>query len=203
MDNQQKLIVGITGGIGSGKSRVCQYLAEICHLPVVNLDIICKDLLAKGAPGYQALQKELGEVFFTLSGELDRVLFRTAIFSDRKLRQQVNSILHPLARQEMLRQISGLSGTVLIEIPLLFEAGWQGDVDYIVVVYADDDICCQRIVQRDSVVKDQAVNSIAAQHSLADKARQADVVIDNSGHWVDTCHQVNVFAKDLCPNDVF
>lgn len=196
-NDSQQFLIGITGGIGSGKTRVCQYLVELCQLPLVSLDVICRDLLAIGAPGSKALLKELGTGFFSASGELDRSSFRAAIFSDSQLRQRVDRILHPLARREMLRKVANHGRVVLVEIPLLFEAGWQNEVDCIVVVSAASEVCCQRVVLRDSVSKDQVLLTISAQQSLEDKVRQADVVIDNSGNWTDTCRQVQKFANEL------
>ncbi len=202
-NDSQQFLIGITGGIGSGKSRVCQYLADLCQLPCVSLDIICRDLLAIGAPGSKALLKELGTEFFSASGELDRSSFRAAIFADSQLRQRVDKLLHPLARQEMLRKVANYGRVVLVEIPLLFEAGWQKDVDCIVVVSAASEVCCQRVVLRDSVSKDQVLQAISAQQSLEDKALQANVVIDNSGSWKYTCRQVQKLANELLHDDFF
>ncbi|MEA2114186.1 MAG: dephospho-CoA kinase [Thermodesulfobacteriota bacterium] len=190
-------IIAITGGIGSGKSKVCSHLAKLCQLPVVDLDRICRQLLVTGAPGWLALKELLDDYFFTVSGELDRVAFRKVLFEDEGLRSRVDSLLHPLARKEMAEQVSRHSGPVLVEIPLLFEAGWQEDVQLIVVVYADPEVRVQRIVSRDNVSAEQARQEICAQYSLAEKALQAHHVTDNSGSWQETCLQLSHLADCL------
>lgn len=190
-------IIAITGGIGSGKSKVCSHLAKLCRFPVVDLDRICRQLLVTGAPGWLALKERIDDHFFTVSGELDRAAFRKVLFADDELRSRVDALLHPLARKEMAEQVSRHSGPVLVEIPLLFEAGWQEDVQRIVVVYADPEVRVQRIVSRDNVSAEQARQEICAQYSLAEKALQAHHVIDNSGSWQETCLQLRHLADCL------
>ncbi len=204
-------IIGITGGIGSGKSKVCAFLAEEYNLSLLSLDIICRDLLQPQEAGWQALRALLPDAYFTQKGELDRQLFRQQLFIDSALRSQVDTVLHPLARQAMEQQIASLitgldagpdvngPGPILVEIPLLFEAGWQESVDMILVVYADTTVRVQRIMQRDRVNEEQAKKAVAAQQCLREKAAAADHVIDNSGPWEQTCLQV----QELIASDVF
>ena len=190
-------VIGITGGIGSGKSRVCNCLAKLCHLPVIDLDRICRQLLVINKLGWLALQEILDKNFFSSSGELDRKVLRKGIFADDALRGRIDTLLHPLARQEMARQVAEVSGVALVEIPLLFEAGWQEDVSQIVVVYADPEVCLQRIVNRDHVSEQQAQQAIDAQLPLREKALQANHVIDNSRSWQETCSQIHHLADYL------
>ncbi len=206
--NEQQ-VIGITGGIGSGKSRVCAVLAEKYNFPLLSLDIICRDLLLPQEAGWQALRALLPDAYFIGKGELDRQFFRRQLFADSGLRSQVDTVLHPLARQEMEQQIASLvtgidaglngPGPILVEIPLLFEAGWQESVDIILVVYADTTVRLQRIMQRDRVSEEQAKKAVAAQQCLREKASSADHVIDNSGPWEQTCSQV----QQLVASDVF
>lgn len=188
-------LIAVTGGIGSGKSRVCCCLAKLCRKPVIDLDLICRQLLVQEAPGWLALKKQINQRFFTACGELDRSLFRSAIFQDDQLRRQVDALLHPLARDEMFRQTAQLHGLVFVEIPLLFEAGWHRDVQHIVVVYAEQAVRVQRIVRRDQVSENQAVREILAQYCLARKALQADHLIENSCSWQSTSLQLRHLAK--------
>lgn len=186
--------IGITGGIGSGKSRVCNYLAKLCQLPIVDLDRICRQLLVQGAPGWLVLKENIDEFFFGPSGELDRKAFRAALFAEDRLRGRVDALLHPLARVEMAKQVSAIDGSVLIEIPLLFEAGWHKDVQQIVVVYADPVVRLQRIVDRDHISDEQARQAVSVQHCLVEKALHANHVIDNSFSWPETCLQLRHLA---------
>ncbi len=197
---KKKQVIGITGGIASGKSKVCRYLTELCGLPVINLDQICKQLLEPAAPGWLALQNLTSGKFLS-GGEgsaIDRQAFRNALFSDKQFRDQVDGLLHPLARSEMAARIARIESSVLVEIPLLFEAGWQHDVDLVLVVYTDREVQLQRLVKRDRVSLHQAEQAVAAQLSLTEKAEQADYVIDNSLGWENTCQQLQNLADCLC-----
>lgn len=193
MPGQQ--IIGVTGGIGSGKTQVCSFLSQRYDLPLINLDSLCRDLLQPQKAGWQALSALLPKTYFTPSGELDRQYFRQQLFADSALRSQVDAALHPLARQEMNQQVARLYGTVLIEIPLLFEAGWQESVDSILVVFAETTVRLQRIIQRDRLSEKEAKNALAAQQCLWEKAAAADYVIDNSGSWEQTCLQIQQLAN--------
>ncbi len=185
------MIVGITGGIGSGKSRVAGFWASFFDHPLLDLDILCRQLLDKEQPGWLALHKRFGHRFLDRNGCLDRGAFRSAIFADDSLRNEVNLLLHPLARSCMRKQCRQFeNGTVLLEIPLLFEAGWQSDVDRIVVVYADTLTRSNRIMARDGVSAQECRCALDAQDSLEEKAMAADHVLDNSGPWVETWLQI-------------
>ncbi|WP_417908814.1 dephospho-CoA kinase [Candidatus Electronema sp. PJ] len=191
-------IVGITGGIGSGKSLASRYLAALGGWPLLDLDQICRQLLLPQAPGWLALQKLLPEDFFADNDELNRPKLRQAIFANVGLRHQLDSLLHPLARQEMATQVAGLTAPlVLAEIPLLYEAGWQDSLFLTVVIYAKESVRLRRIIMRDQVTEKQAHQAIAAQMSLEEKARLADYLIDNSGDWSRTCGQLQQLAKKM------
>ncbi len=190
-------IIGITGGIGSGKSRVCRYLARLCQIPVIDLDEICRQLLHSGHAGWQVLRTVIDKKFFLPSGDLDRELFREELFLDKSLRRKVDKILHPLAQKEMKCQTGKYQGLVLAEIPLLFEAGWQDVVDFIVVVSADEATRVERIVQRDQVTEEQARAAIRAQLPLEEKASRAHYVVTNAGSWKKTCQQLNLLTEVL------
>lgn len=190
-------LIGITGGIGSGKSRACRFLADLNGWPLLDIDHICRALLQPDMPGWLALRQAFGSDFFT-AGELNRPKLREAIFADAALRQQVDGLLHPLAKQAMLQQAAQQTTPLaLAEIPLLFEAGWQDSVSQIVVVYADEAMRLRRIMERDQVSEEQAWRAIAAQMPLEDKARLADHLIDNSAAWESTCAQLRHVAKKI------
>ncbi|MCI5146243.1 MAG: dephospho-CoA kinase [Candidatus Electrothrix sp. AR3] len=166
------------------------------RLPFIDLDAICKQLLLPNQPGWQALQKVLADNFFSQSGHLDRRVLREAIFTDASLRTQIDTLLHPLARQAMTEQLFKLDApVVLAEIPLLFEVGWQDTVDLIIVVYAPIAVRLERIIQRDQVTIAQALMAINSQHCLFAKARQADHVIDNSRNWPGTILQLQRLVR--------
>jgi len=186
-----KNLIGITGTIGSGKSSVAAYWAAVASLPLISLDRICRRLLEPNAPGWLAMREQYGDRFFSAGGDLDRAGLRTALSRDPGLRFQVDSLLHPLALDRMRNQVDSLrEGMVLLEIPLLFEAGWQEEVDRIVVVHADRATCRSRITSRDDVDAGAAEDMIRIQMDPWKKAMLADHVIDNRGSWSDACLQV-------------
>jgi dephospho-CoA kinase len=184
-------IIGITGSIGSGKSRVCSYLAEQTGWPLIDVDKICRQLLEPEAAGWLALRHKISKEFFTASGEIDRKRLRTALFADSKFRQQLDRLLHPLAQQEMKAQaLAQACPFVLAEIPLLFEAGWQDSVALTIVVSAPKAVCLQRIMARDKVTEAEACQALAAQMPIEEKMRRADYLITNGANWSKTCAQL-------------
>jgi dephospho-CoA kinase len=191
------MIIGITGCIGSGKSSVAGYWSMMFRLKLLNLDEVCRRLLIKEKPGWLAIKDEFGDKrFFTNTGELDRKKFRRAIFADSALRGRVDRCLHPLVKMEMINTCKKNSNTVwLVEIPLLFEAGWQGEVDVIVVVSADISTRVARVVGRDGVSAGEAIEAVKAQESMDEKVRKADFVIKNEGTWLNTCRQILSFGR--------
>ncbi|WP_448873742.1 dephospho-CoA kinase [Desulfobulbus propionicus] len=177
-------LLGITGGIGSGKSCVSRLLASYCLVPLVDIDQCCRHLLDVDQPGWRSLKACFGEGFFLPDQQVDRVALRNRLFADAHFRRQVDALLHPLARAAMHREVDRLAHPfVLIEIPLLYEAGWQNEVDAVLVVFARRGRQCLRIMQRDGVSRKKAAQAIAAQMDLGDKAALADFCIDNSGSW--------------------
>ncbi|MFH2123306.1 MAG: dephospho-CoA kinase [Pseudomonadota bacterium] len=194
------MIVGVTGGMGAGKSLVAGLLGKLLGVDVLSADILCRDLMQMQMPGWLGIQEKWGSYFFDLSGNVDRPALRKALFADPEVRRDVEHMLHPLVRREILSRAEekrlNLTGMV-VEVPLLFEVGWQNDFDWIVVVYAAYECCVQRIVKRDRVSHEEGRNSISAQIALEEKALQADSVIENSGPLAPTILQVYHLAHFL------
>ncbi len=191
-------VLGLTGGIGSGKSTVGEFLSRSAGWHRLDADDICRLLLRPGEPGWRGVSRVLGQEFFLPDRSLDRKKVREAIFSDPTLRGRINAVIHPLARDSVAagiaswRQTAGREGgaVLVVEVPLLFEASWQDDFDAIVVVYADQSVCLSRIASRDGVSLESAEAALASQWPLADKSLAADYVIDNSGSRAGTCLQL-------------
>ena len=185
------LILGITGGIGSGKSCVGRLLASYCLAPLIDVDQCCRHLLEIGQPGWRALHAVFDQAFFQPDGAVDRAALRQRIFEDTDIRRQVDGLLHPLALEALRTQVGHQrSRLILVEIPLLYEAGWRDEVDEVLVVYARRGARCRRIMRRDEVTRREAALAIAAQMRLEDKAARAELVIDNSGRWLESRTQV-------------
>lgn len=180
-------VLGITGGIGSGKSAVSRLLASYCLRPLIDVDQCCRHLLDVGQPGWQALVDHFEDRFLLADHSVHRALLRERLFADADFRRQVDALLHPLAREALADEVARCSApAVLVEIPLLYEAGWQAEVDAVLVVFARKGRQCRRIMQRDGVSRRQAAKAIASQMSLSAKAARADFCIDNSASWYQT-----------------
>ncbi len=193
-----KQLIGITGGMGAGKSAVSRFWSDHFHLPWIDMDQVCRDLLAKGQPGWQALIDHFGARLLGHNREIDRIRLRHLLFSDPDIRQQVDALIHPLARASMHTLVArSRAAMLLVEIPLLFEAGWRPEVDHCVVVYADRCSRCQRLRQRDGLDDRQVRACFTSQMPLWEKAMAADHVLDNSGAWADTCLQILHLANWL------
>ncbi|MDF1615294.1 dephospho-CoA kinase [Desulfurivibrio dismutans] len=184
------LLVGITGGIAAGKSRVAAYLADRGGFSRLDVDELARELMAPGGEGWLALRQHCGERFFNRDGELDRLGLRRAIFADADLRTQLDRRLHPLLRRVMLARAAELlvvgNGVVVVEVPLLYEAAWEDDFDLVLVVQASAGQCRQRLQARDQVSRREALAALDAQLSPEEKARRADLLIDNAGGWEQT-----------------
>lgn len=188
-------VIGLTGGIGSGKSSVADFLKKSLGWAHVDADIICKHLLRKGNQGWQAFIEVFGNRFLDADENIDRPALRQAIFAEAAIRRQVNQIVHPLARRDILQMIKTFKtklepGLMVVEAPLLFEANWQTDFDKSIVVYAEKNKRIERLMIRDNINLEQAEAAIASQQTLAEKTMLADHVIDNSGPWPETCLQL-------------
>lgn len=193
------LCIAITGGIGTGKSAVSALLASYCLAPLIDVDQCCRSLLDVGEPGWRALQARFGTEFFLPDQRIDREALRVRLFSDTSFRQQLDGLLHPLARTAMRQAVGKIvRPVVFLEIPLLYEAGWQSDMDVVIVVTARPGRQCCRVMLRDHVSRREAAKAIAAQMDLRLKAAQADYCIDNSGAWRQTRQQVVALGNVLC-----
>ncbi|MGE4559299.1 MAG: dephospho-CoA kinase [Desulfobulbus sp.] len=192
-------LLGITGGIGSGKSCVSRLLASYCLVPLIDVDQCCRTLLDVGQPGWTALTENFGQTFLLPDRNIDRVALRERLFADAAFRRRVDGLLHPLAAEAMHQEVTRMGASlVFVEIPLLYEAGWQDKVDAVLVVYARRGRQCCRIMRRDGVSRKKAAQAIAAQMDLGAKAELADYRVDNSGSWSRTRVEVIRLGDALC-----
>lgn len=196
----------ITGGIGSGKSRVCRALAPLLSASIISADAVCRDLLVVNGRGWHALRRFLGDEFFASDGQIDRQRLRKALFSDPGLRKKLDNVLHPLVREEILaaaKEARQQQRVLLAEVPLLFEKGWQSDCDWTVLVFADEETCVRRIVLRDLVSEGDARQALAAQMPLREKIGLADSLIDNSSTFTETLQQLKLFSEMIKDSSLF
>lgn len=176
--------LGLTGGIATGKSRVSKALIERGEV-VIDADQIARQVVAKNSAGLKRLIQVLGPDIVDKNGELSRREMGAKIFAHPETKVLVESILHPLIREEVQKQKTALKNQGLrrafYDIPLLFETRQQDRFDAIIVVYCPDDIQTQRLMLRDGLNHAEAQLRIQNQLSIETKRQNADHVIDNSG----------------------
>jgi len=198
--------IAVTGGMGAGKSFVASKFAALIGAENISADLICRDLLEIGGTAYRQMQHHFDSDYFLDDGQLNRSFLREAIFRQKNIRSQVDALLHPLVRSELLercQQAREQSVNLVVEVPLLFEKGWQGDFDTTLVVFADENTCLDRIIARDRVSKDSARAGVASQMALSEKCKLGDLVVDNSGSRDHTCKQLTKVSQTLSRNPLF
>ncbi|KAF9478878.1 dephospho-CoA kinase [Pholiota conissans] len=178
------LVVGLTGGIATGKSTVSALL-KASNVPIVDADVIARQVVEPGTPALTQIRKEFGDEVLFPDGSLDRKKLGSIIFTDETKRKKLNKIVHPAVRKEMLWQVVKywLKGKkyCIMDVPLLIEGGlWQW-VGQVVVVYCSDGLQLQRLMQRDGSSKEDASSRLNSQLPISEKVAYADTVIDNSG----------------------
>lgn len=191
------LRVGLTGGIGSGKSAVAELLARHGAV-IIDADLLAREAVEPGTEGLAAVVDEFGEEMLTADGHLDRAAMGRLVFSDPAARARLNAIVHPQVRRlaKLAEQQAGEDAIIVQVIPLLVETGQRDDFDVVVVVDVEPTTQLRRVIERDRLSAEDASDRIAAQASRQDRLAAADVVIDNSGSLSDLAEQVaNVWQQ--------
>ena len=179
------LRVGVTGGIGSGKSTACKVFSDSGR-SVILADDVARRITDERLDAKAAIKKVFGPAAYLPSGQLDRKKIASIVFADEAKREKLNSIIHPRVFEAIDYQLDSLPPKqthpyVLIEAALVYETGMNELLDYVIVVTADEENCIQRVMARDSISRDEAKRRIAAQMSMDRKVKQADFVIQNNG----------------------
>ncbi len=187
------LRIGLTGGIGSGKSTVSALLAERGAV-VVDADRIAREVVAPGTPGLARVVEEFGEGVLAADGSLDRQALAAIVFGDAGARARLDGIVHPLVRARSLELLAAVpEGAVVVnDVPLLVETGQAASYDLVLVVEADPATRVSRLVQRGLTAEDARAR-MAAQASDEQRRAVADVVLDNSGSPEELARQVDRF----------
>lgn len=173
------LVIGITGGIGSGKSTVARMFTEL-GVPVIDADDLARDVVARGEPAYEALVREFGRSILTESGDLDRREMRERVFSDADKRARLEAIVHPRVYAEMTRRLAAIDGPyAIVVVPLLIETGRRDFVDRVLVVDAPEELQIARALRRDGTSRGGVERILAAQVDRRTRLAAADDVIEN------------------------
>ncbi|MBF1682914.1 MAG: dephospho-CoA kinase [Selenomonas artemidis] len=183
-------VIGLTGGIACGKSTVSEALRRE-GAAIVDADAIAHELSRPGGAVYDFYVREFGGDILAADGTLDRGAIARRVFADPHVRDRVNARVHPLIRAAATDKIADLRAeghaAVVLDVPLLFEAGWHRMTDESWVVSVPEDVQLARLMARDTAMSEaEARARIAAQMPLAEKCALADVVIDNGGARTDT-----------------
>lgn len=175
-----RLVIGLTGGIGSGKTTVANIFAQY-GIDIIDADIIARDVVAPDSQGLNAIVEQCGQAILLDDGTLDRAKLRDAIFSQPELKAWLNNLLHPLIREKMQQDIrQSQSPYCLLVVPLMVENNLQTMTDRLLVVDVDEQTQITRTQQRDNVSLAQIKNILASQASRQQRLAAADDVISNN-----------------------
>ena len=193
-------IIVLTGSIATGKSTVSKYLIQQ-GFKVIDLDIIARQVVEPGSRGLEQLVERFGQGILNESGGLNRPALGDLIFKRSSIKEEVNQILHPHIFKEMNLQIdqAAKAGEALIflDIPLFHESSHDYHYDSVWVVYIPRDLQISRLMERNQLTYQEALDRINSQLSIEEKAEDADLVIDNSGSLRDLYHTIDQALADL------
>lgn len=193
------LIIGLTGGIASGKSTVSAMFSSL-NIPVIDADKISREVVEPGEDAYYKIQSVFGEDIIKEDQSIDRKKLGAIIFANEDKRKQLNGIVHPAVRKEMLRQRDDFAHKgekcIVLDIPLLFEGNLSGIVDKTIVVSVDRDVQLNRLMERDQSTKEKAIQRIQSQLPISEKVKLADAVIDNNGTKTESFKQLKHILKE-------
>lgn len=184
------MIVGLTGGIASGKSLVGAMFVKL-GAGLVDTDVIAREVVARGEPGHAAVSAAFGPGILLASGEINRGALRSVVFGDPAKRAELEAIVHPLIRSRTRQKVAELEAPyAMVAVPLLVETNFAELVDRILVVDCPESAQLERLMRRDAIPRDEALAMVRAQVDRATRLKAAHDVIDNSGTPEATRRQV-------------
>ena len=194
------LVFGLTGGIATGKSTVAAYLTK-AGIPIVDADIAAREVVKKGTKGLASIVETFGPELLLEDGNLDRKKLGSLIFGNDEARLKLNGLLHPMifewieAEKEAL--IKQGAPIIMLDIPLLFETTSDYKVDQVMLVYTTPEIQLSRLMARNHLTEEEALERINSQSPIDDKKSWADIVIDNSFSLEETYAQLDDWLKNV------
>ena len=195
------LVVGLTGGIASGKSVVSKTLKEL-GLPIIDADLIAREMVKPNEASYKNIVDHFGKEILNPDQTINRRKLAKIVFGDSKERERLNSILHPRIVEKIKRKIRDFKERgekiVILDAALLVEAGELSLANKLIVVTASPKIQIKRLVQRDHLTEREAKKRISTQMPLSEKVKLADYVIDNSGSVTKTVKRTKELYNKLC-----
>ena len=191
-------MIGLTGGIATGKSTVAQRLRTLGAV-VLDADVLAREVVEPHTPGWERVQKEFPQVIRP-DLTIDRRLLGQIVFGDAEARRRLEAIIHPEVISTMRTQgmaLEAKGSIVVCDIPLLYETGSEAWLDEVWVVYTDPETQLRRLMKRNRISEEEALQMIQAQMPLEEKARRADRIIDNSGSLEETYRQVDALWEEI------
>nr|PZN07956.1 MAG: dephospho-CoA kinase [Caldicoprobacter oshimai] len=194
-------VIGLTGGIACGKSTVSKMLADL-GAAVIDADMVAREIMKKGTPVWQRIKETFGDQYLLPDGEIDRKKLGELVFANPEALKKLNSITHPAIQHQVLSEIDRLKSrggykAVVVDAALLIEAGWCDMVDEVWLVVADRETQIERLMKRNGLTRQQALNRINSQMDQDIKRRYADRIIDNSHEMEHTRKQVEQLWAEL------
>ncbi|GAB3803998.1 dephospho-CoA kinase [Virgibacillus kimchii] len=193
------LVIGLTGSIATGKSTVSLMFDDF-NIPVIDADKLSREVVKPGEKAYKEIIDAFGEEILREDKTLDRETLGQIVFADESKRNILNQIVHPAVRERMLEKrddyIKNEEKCIVLDIPLLFESKLTQFVDKTLVVYADESVQLQRLMERNGYSEDEAMQRIKTQIPAKEKAELADKVINNNGSKFDSFRQLESILKD-------
>ncbi len=193
------MILGITGGVGSGKTTVLKYFQEKYHAEIIEMDQVGKAISSPGQRAYQKIIDTFGsEIKYSYGEEIDRAKLSKLVFQDKKKLEQLNQIIHPLVKEFVLEKIKEArqkNKFLILESAILFEAGYETLCDFICYIYADETVRYQRLLESRGYTEEKTKNIIKNQKSVAYYKEHCDFIFDNSQTKETTYQQIDLFMK--------
>jgi dephospho-CoA kinase len=179
------LLVGLTGGIATGKSTASEMFRRL-GCAIIDADVLAREVVEPGQPAHAEIAAEFGRAVLQADGTLDRKRLGAIVFADPARRQRLEAITHPRIRERFARRLQelaeqGFAGIAIFDAAVMIESGNYRNMDRLVVVAADEATQRERLVRRDGIGAEEAARKIASQMPVAEKAKLADHVIDNAG----------------------
>lgn len=204
---QMTKIVGLTGGIASGKTTISNYFRNL-KIPLVDGDLLARKVMRAGQPAVAEIAEEFGQEVLLENGEINRQALGRIIFESEDKRKKLNEIVQHRIRKEIQKEIERhlqyKPALLVLDIPLLYEQGYEKEVDEVMVVFVDAAIQKERLLKRNKDLSEtDAANRINSQMPLLKKAERADVVIDNNGSIEASINQVNEWLQANFGNELF
>ena len=197
-------IVGLTGGISSGKSTVSSYFRQL-KIPVIDADEVARKVVEPNSQGVKEIRKAFGNDVFEEDGSLNRQKLGELVFSDVENRQKLDELLQPLIKIMILDEIEAYrqkgEKMIVLDLPLLFEKQYEKLCEEIIVVYVPKELQLERLMKRNQYTKQEALSRIDSQLSIEEKRKRATVLFDNQGTIQQLYHQVEQWLVET-KNDI-